>query len=346
MVRTKPTRKPNLSTETKAMIVGMARAGKSLNFLSKEFQTAKSTLSGIINRWKKTGTNESKKPPGRPLMTDERDERQLKHLLEEHRRDPMREIVEQLTTPISIKTGRRRAHQLGFHNRRAVKKPFVNERQAARRLAFATSHLSWTIDDWRSVLWTDESSFELGKNTKAVSVWRKTDERYRPECLEPTFRSGRSSTMIWAGFFDKTKTPVVFMPPGQRKAADFIKNVYDVGLKPFMNTIDEENRPTLMEDNAPVHTALLSREYCASNDIRKIDNWPAQSPDLNPIENVWKDLKVAVQTLYNPRSIPELKEAIGQAWDDYPAHTFDNLLQSMPRRMQGVVEAKGGPTRW
>ncbi|KAI7957275.1 hypothetical protein MJO28_004370 [Puccinia striiformis f. sp. tritici] len=152
--------------------------------------------------------------------------------------------------------------------------------------------------------------------------------------------------MIWAGFFDNTKTPVVFMPPGQGKAADSIKNLYNVGLKPFMDTINKEKCPTLMEDNAAVHTALLSYEYRASNDIRKINNWPAQSPDFNPIKNVWKDLKVAAQTLYNPSSIAELKEAIGQAWDNYLAHTFNNLLQSMPRRMQAVVDTKGGPTRW
>ncbi|KAI7957276.1 hypothetical protein MJO28_004371 [Puccinia striiformis f. sp. tritici] len=63
MVRAKPNQKPNLSTKTKAMIAGMAQASKSLDFLPKEFQTAKSTLLGIINCWKKTGTNESKKPP-------------------------------------------------------------------------------------------------------------------------------------------------------------------------------------------------------------------------------------------------------------------------------------------
>jgi transposase len=328
------------------MIVGMARAGKSLAYLSQEFGAARSTLSGIINRWKDRGTNESKPPTGRPPLTTERDERRLRQVLDDQRRAPMREIVEQLATPISIQTARRRAHKLGYQNRRAVKKPFVNDKQAARRLAFATAHLNWTVDDWRSVLWTDESSFELGKNSKAISVWRQTDEKYRPECLEPTFRSGRSSTMIWGGFFDKTKAPVLFMPPGERNAASFIKNVYEKGLQPFMDGIDEAHRPTLMEDNAPVHTAILSRKYRANHGIKKIDNWPAQSPDLNPIENVWKDLKVAIQTLYNPRSIPELKEAISQAWDDYPTQTFDHLLESMPHRMKAVVDADGGPTRW
>jgi hypothetical protein len=83
-----------------------------------------------------------------------------------------------------------------------------------------------------------------------------------------------------------------------------------------------------MEENAPVHTTILSRNYQANHVIKKIDNCPAQSPNLNPIENVWKDLKVAIQTLYNPQSIPELKEAISQAWDDYPTQTFNHLLNS------------------
>jgi hypothetical protein len=94
--------------------------------------------------------------------------------------------------PISIQTGLSWAHELGYQNPRAVKKPFFNKKQTARRLAFASNHLSWTVDDWRSVLWTNELLFELGKNSKAISVWRQTDKRYLPDCLEPTLQSRRS----------------------------------------------------------------------------------------------------------------------------------------------------------
>ncbi|KAH9464222.1 hypothetical protein MJO28_002137 [Puccinia striiformis f. sp. tritici] len=131
MVRTIPNRKPHLSTETKAMIVGMSRAGKSLSFLSKEFETPRSTLSGIISRWKETGTCESKDRPGRPPMTTERDERELKHLRENQRQAPMKEIVQSLTNPISVRTGRRRAHKLGYHNRSVVKKSSFDKTQKA-----------------------------------------------------------------------------------------------------------------------------------------------------------------------------------------------------------------------
>ncbi|KAI7966465.1 hypothetical protein MJO29_002213 [Puccinia striiformis f. sp. tritici] len=130
MARTKRNQKPHLSTETKAMIVGMSRGGKSLSFLSKEFKTPRSTPTGIISRWKEIGTCESKDRPGRPPIPTERDEREPKHLLENQRQAAMKEIVESLTNPRSVRTGRRRAHKLGYHNRSVVKSSFDKTQKA------------------------------------------------------------------------------------------------------------------------------------------------------------------------------------------------------------------------
>jgi hypothetical protein len=224
-----------------------------------------------------------------------------------------------------------------------MEKPFVNSKQIEKRLKFASEHLSWTIDNWKKVVWSDESLFEVGKLSKQTKVWQKKGEKYNPECLQPTFKSGRTLTMA---FFNITKGPLVFLPPKQQTAKDFIENVCGPHLVPFLQNKDPEHQLIFMEDNTPVHTALASHNFRKEENIHKIEDWPPQSPDLNPIKNVWKVLKTNVQELYQPWSTEEMKATLQLVWDTLPEEILTNLVASMPRRIQAVIDAKGAPTKW
>ncbi|MBW0527960.1 hypothetical protein O181_067675 [Austropuccinia psidii MF-1] len=105
------------------------------------------------------------------------------------------------------------------------------------------------------------------------------------------------------------------------------------------------NRLIVMEDNAPIHTETLSNQWNQQHGIQKM-KWPAHSPDLNPIENVWKIMKSAISKLYQPQTINELRVAIQSAWDDVPCNTLDNLLLSMQRKMEMAIAQSGGPTSY
>jgi transposase len=71
-----------------------------------------------------------------------------------------------------------------------------------------------------------------------------------------------------------------------------------------------------------------------------------QSPDLNPIKNLWKVLKTNVQELYQPRSTEEMKDTLQLVWDALPEKILTNLVASIPRRIQAVIDAKGASTKW
>ncbi|MBW0568594.1 hypothetical protein O181_108309 [Austropuccinia psidii MF-1] len=70
-----------------------------------------------------------------------------------------------------------------------------------------------------------------------------------------------------------------------------------------------------MEDNALIHMAAFSNQWRKQNGILKME-WPAHSPDLNPIKNIWKSMKSQISKLYQPQNLEELKHAIQSCWSD------------------------------
>ncbi|MBW0589627.1 hypothetical protein O181_129342 [Austropuccinia psidii MF-1] len=105
--------------------------------------------------------------------------------------------------------------------------------------------------------------------------------------------------MVWAGFFNIEQSPLVIMGPNAHQTQGFIDKVYLIGLLPFYNYLKQQQRMPqcqalmLCEDNPPVHTSLLSCQLKDSQGIVKFQ-LSSNSPDLNPIENAWKKMKVIV----------------------------------------------------
>ncbi|KAG2193943.1 hypothetical protein INT47_003513 [Mucor saturninus] len=159
-----------------------------------------------------------------------------------------------------------------------------------------------------------------------------------PSCLAPTFKSGRSSLSIWGGITYNRRSSLVFFNKGQRSSNDFIKQVYEPVLLDFYNSC---STPVLMEDNAPIHTAKVAREWKDNHQIVRL-NWPPQSPDLNPIENLWMILKRAKERRFEyVRNIESLKVLVESEWNLMSIEKINKLIDSMPKRMKDVIRSKG-----
>jgi transposase len=97
-------------------------------------------------------------------------------------------------------------------------------------------------------------------------------------------------------------------------------------------------------DHAPCHISKKTMRWFQENGIEVLD-WPGNSPDLNPIENLWRQLKMEMAK-DKPGNIQQLRNSITKAWYLLPVSTCRSLVKSMPRRIKSVINSKGFPIKY
>lgn len=110
---------------------------------------------------------------------------------------------------------------------------------------------------------------------------------------------------------------------------------------PSAQSLFEDGDFIFQEDNDPKHTAKVCREFLADNNITRM-TWPPQSPDLNPIENLWAILNQKAKDRH-PRSDNELFDILNTEWETMDQDILKNLVASMPQRCRKVIANHGYP---
>lgn len=242
---------------------------------------------------------------------------------------------------VSNRTIQRRLCDAGLFGRRAAKKPFLKSVHVKARLLFAQKHVDLTVDDWKKFLWSDESKFNMVCNDGPGYVRRPIGKRFHPKYTQGTIKHGGGNIMVW-GCFSFAGIGPLYRVNGKMDQVQY-REILTNHMLPFAR----QNMPRgwqFQHDNDPKHTANSVKKWIAKNKV-KVLSWPAMSPDLNPIENLWNEVERSMkgQKHHNPNI---LFESVQQAWVSLPKKLLENLVESMPRRCQAIIDAKGYATKY
>ena len=299
-----------------------------------------STYNSIYHSWMINGDIKDKPRSGRPPKLDGRSEKMLIEVTKANPSMSVSQLVEESKIDISKTTGWRTLKDNGFNCRASPEKWEIPEHKRKERLKWARHFIHMPEEFWFRVVFTDESRIQ--RNPKKQMFW--VDE----EMEVPTTESDRwqASVLIW-GAIAYPKKSILEIVEGDFKSDNYLALLQRRLLRnlPQLNPTSPKSKDSesliFQQDGASIHTTSEVLKYFKEHNIEVL-SWPTKSPDLNLIESVWSVLKNKLKRSYSSRE--ELVEDIQLQWKSISSELIVNLYCSMKRRIQAVIDSKGGPT--
>ncbi len=209
------------------------------------------------------------------------------------------------------------------------------------RFLWAKAHLKWTVAKWKTVLWSDESKFEVLFGKLGRHVIQTKEDKDNPSCYQRSVQKP-ASLMVW-GCMSACGMGSLHIWKGTINAERYIQ-VLEQHMLPSRRRLFQGRPCIFQHDNARPHTASITTSWLRRRRIRVL-KWPACSPDLSPIENIWRIIKRKMRQR-RPKTVEQLEACIRQEWDNIPIPKLEQLVSSVPRRLQTVIKRRGDATQW
>lgn len=287
---------------------------------------------------------------GRPSKVSERTRRTLARDFDTGELETLKEGQQLVESTEGVQVDKRSIRRyLKMENMKTYvkqKRPDLTKSQMDARYKFAKDHLNWTVEDWKNVMFSDETIISrIGSYGRKFYYKRPGDKNLRPHHVKKTKQGGGGKMMIWgcitcygpgdACWFQDKVDAVTYV--------DVLKD-YVFGSRDY-HSMDPTNF-VFQQDNARIHTAKITMDYIKKSNI-PVMIWPVNSPDLNPIETVWAYLKKQLDLYRNkPKNMNELWEQVQDIWTNIPSEFLQNLYESMPERMRALYNSKGGHIKY
>ncbi|GFW49023.1 transposable element Tcb2 transposase [Trichonephila clavipes] len=304
----------HLDAFTRGRIIGKLEEGRSVTSVTAEFGIAHSIVSRLWRQFKTTGTAIRVFSSGRPRGTTPADDRYIRF------------------------TVARRLHGGGLFARRPVRCVPLKPAHRRRRSLLCREHRNWRDNEWGRVLFTDESRFSLSSYSHRILIWRERGSRNHPSNIIERDRYGGRGVLVWGGIMLGSRTDLHIFDAGSVNGTRYCNEILLPYVRLFRGAMGLQF--LFADDNAPCHRTVAAEHILESENIERMD-WPARSPDLNPIEHVWDFLgrRLAARTS-PPVTIRELRLALQDEWAAMPQQLIHTLILSMSRRSETCLAAR------
>uniref|UniRef100_A0AAZ3S1T4 Transposase n=1 Tax=Oncorhynchus tshawytscha TaxID=74940 RepID=A0AAZ3S1T4_ONCTS len=326
--------------ETRAVIIALHKKGFPGKDIAASKIAPKSTIYRIIKNFKESGLIVVKKASGRPRKSSKRQDHLLKLIQLRDRGTTSTELAQewqQAGVSASSHTVRQRLLEDGLVSRRAAKKPFLSRKNIRDRLIFYRYSTGTGI----GLLRTGVKSFSLmnplsdclGHPDKSLSGEDKVSATIIP--VMPTVK--HPETIHMRGCFSaKGVGSLTILPKNTAMYKEWYQHILREQLLPTIQEQFGDEQCLFQHDGAPCHKAKVAREQ----NIDILGPWPGNSPDLNPIENLWSILKRRVDK-QKPTNSDQLQALIMQEWAAISQDVTQKLIDSMTGQIAEVLKKKG-----
>lgn len=333
-----------LSHEKRARIAALGAQGASVSVIMREVGCARSTALRWKDDLKSEQPIQDKPRPGRPQKLTPTIRKRIVRLsrgkLRRSTRVVAKMLKQQRAADLSHVSVRKALCDFGAHPYHRPKRPKLLEKHKKQRRAWLRSTNN---SMWGQVVFSDEKIFQLVRhpNTKNDVVWALSPSEVPPaEVVQYPV-----SVHVWGAICARGKTKLAFID-GTLNAPRY-QDILDKFLLPTMNRLYESDDWKFMQDHAKCHDAKSTQAWLADNvpDFFDKDSWPAKSPDMNPIENLWSILEDKINRK-SVKSKSDLQIALRAAWNKLDQDTIQSLIDSMPARRAALRKAQGSHTKY
>ena len=225
-------------------------------------------------------------------------------------------------------------NELGFRYRPPMTRQLLSETQVTERLEFSRAIINGE-EQAPNIVFSDESRFEKSPD----NTWR----RMRRGCWNDTCFAEKTKyspgVMVWAAIAVGWRSPLCVCC-GSVNSGEYCRILEASGMIREMNDRHGVGNWTLMQDGAPAHLSRSTMEWLRQQHVAVLPGWPANSPDLNPIENLWAILKRQLKK-HEWQKSEDVAEVLQRAWAELDEGMINRLVLSFSRRCS-LVAALGG----
>uniref|UniRef100_A0A8K9VEJ9 Transposase n=1 Tax=Oncorhynchus mykiss TaxID=8022 RepID=A0A8K9VEJ9_ONCMY len=328
-----------LSKDTRNKIVDLHQAGKTESAIGKQLGLKKSTVGAIIRKWKTYKTTDNFPRSGAPHKISPRGVKMITRTMSKNPRTTRGDLVNDLQragTKVTKPTISNTLRHQGLKSCSARRVPLLKPVHVQAHLKFAREHLDDPEEDWENVIWSDETKIYIFGKNSTRRVWRTKNAELHPKNTIPTVKHGGGNIMLWGCF--SAKGPGRLIRVKERMNGVMYREILSENLLPSARALKMKRGWVFQHDNDPKHTARATKEWLRKKHFKVLE-WPSQSPYLNPIENLWRELKVRVAQ-QQPQNITALEEICMEEWAKIPTTVCENFVKTYRKRLTSVIGNK------